>query len=413
MRAQFGDVRVVRQVDDLRRAGGATDELEHPLLHRRRHALERVVEDQRQRLAPGPGVAEVAHADDQRLRQLGGLGGGGRGGGGTATRLLDAAVGGDDPVLQVEGELHAEVAGDVLPAGQGGAVGADGVGQTGAVGAAVEHRVHPLESEGEVGLGASLLEGAALGLAGLLHPPAVADRQERREDGDDEQRHRRPVLQGDGRHGGDDAGAADEDAVVTDVLEAFLGGLEGGVTALDLLDEGRVLGVAAGRLDLGLEPGVGLPDVLGGGPESGLVEAGELGNDAVGGRLGDHVLGRHPAPALGRRQVEPERTQDVDAAVFGGELVADVLVGLELDDPVPSAVGRVEDPQAPAAVGQHLDMGARTGPGEAGQQLGDEALALELADAGDDGEARVQVDRDRRRTGFQEQALEPHALVST
>src|SRR5438270_8973879 len=64
------DVGIVGEVNDLGQARGSAHQLEHPLLHSRVDAFQRLVEDEREALAMGAGVTEIGQPGDERLRQL-------------------------------------------------------------------------------------------------------------------------------------------------------------------------------------------------------------------------------------------------------------------------------------------------------------------------------------------------------
>ena len=94
------------------------------------------------------------------------------------------------------------------------------------------------------------------------------------------------------------------------------------------------------------------------------------------------------------------------------ELGGDVAGPVDVDDPALAAVG-AEHGQAAAGVLDGLDVDAGPGAGEGAEQLADQGVALELTDAGDHRQARVQVEGERVATCFDDQPLEPHARRST
>ena len=90
------------------------------------------------------------------------------------------------------------------------------------------------------------------------------------------------------------------------------------------------------------------------------------------------------------------------------ELVADVVPGGEVDDPVAGADRGAHDGEAPPVVGRDLEVGAGSPAAEGAEQLAGEALPLEPADARHDRQLRVEPDGDRVRAGLEDEAGAAH-----
>ena len=70
---------------------------------------------------------------------------------------------------------------------------------------------------------------------------------------------------------------------------------------------------------------------------------------------------------------------------------------VDVDDPGPGP-GRAEHGEAAAGVLDGLEVDAGAGAGQGAEQLADQGVALDAADAGDDGQARVEVQGEGVRT---------------
>ena len=407
------DVGVLGEQHDLRLPGRPGDELEHPLLDRRLETGQRLVEDQRQRLAGRTGMAQIGQAGHEGLGQLGRLDGLGpharRTAAGPAGTL---AGGGHDLAAHGHGPLHRHLADHVGPRLDRGPMLVGRVGQALAVLLALKEAVHPLEVEADVGLRAGLGQRGALGGGGPLHPPPERDRQDRHERGDGEERQRGRTVHERGRRCPDRARASDEDAVVPDLLVTGLGRLELAVPSLDLLDERRILGRGAQRLGLGPERSVRGDDPFGGRPQLTLVVLGQLPDEGVALARRDDVARGQATPAPGHLAGEPVVVEDVDLAVGGGELGGDVAAGLGLEHPVALAVLRSDDREPAGLVVEDLQVGTAPTTGQGAEQLRGQALALDPADAGDDREAGMEAHGDRVRPGLEDQPLIAHIGLS-
>jgi hypothetical protein len=100
--------------------------------------------------------------------------------------------------------------------------------------------------------------------------------------------------------------------------------------------------------------------------------------------------------------------EQVDAPVVGRELAAHVLGGVDVDNTVTSAL-RTEDGEVAAAILHDLGVDTGAAAAQRPDELAHEAVAFELAEAGDHGEPGVQREREGVGPGFDDQSLEVHA----
>ena len=124
--------------------------------------------------------------------------------------------------------------------------------------------------------------------------------------------------------------------------------LERTVTAFDLLEHHRVLGVGAGGLGGLGQAALPLLDPVGDVPQPTLVDAGERQDVLLDARPGDEVVGLHAQLAPGAAAVQAGPLEHVEPVAVR-ELVGDVGRGLGVDDAVAGAGGAEDRVARPAS----------------------------------------------------------------
>ena len=107
---------------------------------------------------------------------------------------------------------------------------------------------------------------------------------------------------------------------------------------------------------------------------------------------GLEVGGAEAELAAGRGGVEPGPVEQVDPPVGGAELGGHVRGAVDIDDAGGGTL-RSEDGEVATRVLDGLEVDARPVAGQGSDELTDEGVALEPADAGDHREPRVEVER--------------------
>ena len=210
----------------------------------------------------------------------------------------------------------------------------------------------------------------------------------------------------------DAADRGDHEGLAAEPVLALDGRLEHVVAVLDAVDDLGVLGGGAGRLGLGLELLVGDPHPGGGRPQLGLVRARPASGRAVGGghawpgrsrRCGGSAGRLAGRPRRGRRGRPRRRDRGTRWSrrrprrcrrPGGGRWRAGTRPGGGRRRP-PARGGR------PSGCGPRAPISSPA-----------QALPLELADPGDDRQARVEREGERGRPCFDHEAFVPHLRLS-
>ena len=284
----------------------------------------------------------------------------------------------------LDGPRHRDVADQHPPLGQRGPVLLGGSHHQPPGLVVAQQAVDPVDLEGQVGGRPPPRPAPPLRAAGLLQRAAREAMDTT--GGDDGEREERDQQDGavDGGHGDGQDGAAGptDERQVADPLVVGLGLFELAVALFDAGVDLGVLGVGADRLGRLGQVLLTVAHLVGHVPQAGLVDAGQRGQ--VVGRAGSGWPGRS-GPGRAGCGPGPDRCRPAAARrgpAAGGEGLGDVLGPVDVDHPVAAAV-RAEDGVAGPGVGGHLEVDARASGAQAADQLGDQPLPLERADAGD------------------------------
>ena len=299
--------------------------------------------------------------------------------------LLDLLAVGERP-------LDGDVAGELLPLGEGLPAGAGHVHERLAVGVVGEQAVDPLELEAEVAAGAGLGEGLLLGLGGPTDPWPGPRSEASDADGGDggEQeplgagrRPRRGWWPGRRRRRSRRCACA----CVSNWSAACS-------TAMWRASTSSMMAASSGAEPMASASEVRSPSARRSASAAPHTRRWSSGGEHLDGlaavAAGGQVGGAEAHHAASGPRVEAEPGEQVAAAVGVGELGGDVAGPVDVDDAVPAARG-AEHGEVPAAALLELQVEARAAAAEGADQLADQALSLHPSHPGHHGEPGVQI----------------------